>query len=178
MTDETRMTALNTSVGADDGRSLKKCTDDSITDEAEEIKRFEELQRELRRLSDPSYLKTVSMTELFDSVYQSRPPIIDGLLCRGTYLFVGAPKLGKSFLMAQIAYHVSTGTPLWGFPVRHGTVLYLALEDDFGRLQERLYRMFGTAENGKLFFSVSAKQLGNGLDNSSPGFSGSTKIPL
>ena len=164
MTDETRMTALNTSVGADDGRSLTKCTGDSITDEAEEIKSFEEWQRELLRLSDPSYLKTVSMTELFDNVYQSRPPIIDGLLCRGMYLFVGAPKMGKSFLMGQIAYHVSTGTPLWGFPVRQGTVLYLALEDDYGRLQERLYRMFGTAENENLFFSVSAKQLGKGLD--------------
>ena len=164
MMDETRMTALNTSVGADDGRSLTNCTGDSITDETKEIKSFEELQRELRRSSDPSYLKTVSMTELFDSVYQGRPPIIDGVLCRGTYLFVGAPKLGKSFLMAQIAYHVSTGTPLWGFPVRQGTVLYLALEDDFGRLQERLYRMFGTAENENLFFSVSAKQLGSGLD--------------
>ena len=94
MTDEMRMTTLNTSVGADDGRSLTKCTGDSITDEAEEIKSFEEWQRELLRLSDPSYLKTVSMTELFDNVYQSRPPIIDGLLCRGMYLFVGAPKMG------------------------------------------------------------------------------------
>lgn len=164
MMDETRMTALNTSVGADDGRSLTKCTGDSITDEAEEIKSFEEWQRELLRLSDPSYLKTVSMTELFDNVYQSRPPVIDGLLYRGMYLFVGAPKMGKSFLMGQIAYHVSTGTPLWGFPVRQGTVLYLALEDDYGRLQERLYRMFGTAENENLFFSVAARQLGKGLD--------------
>ena len=41
MTDKMRMTALNTSVGADDGRSLTKCTGDSITDEAEEIKSFE-----------------------------------------------------------------------------------------------------------------------------------------
>ena len=164
MMDETRMTALNTSVGADDGRSLTKCTGNSITDEDAEIKSFEEMQRELRQLYDPSYLKTVSMTELFDSVYQSKPPIVDGLLYRGTYLFVGAPKLGKSFLMAQIAYHVSTGTPLWGFPVRQGTVLYLALEDDFGRLQERLYRMYGTAENENLYFSVSARQLGSGLD--------------
>lgn len=164
MMNETRMTALNTSVGADDGRSLTKCTKDSITDENAEIKSFEEMQRELRQLYDPSYLKTVSMTELFDSVYQSKPPIVDGLLYRGTYLFVGAPKLGKSFLMAQIAYHVSTGTPLWGFPVRQGTVLYLALEDDFGRLQERLYRMYGTAENESLYFSVSARQLGSGFD--------------
>ena len=59
MTDETRMTALNTSVGADDGRSLTKCTDDSITNEDAEIKSFEEMQRELQQLYDPSYLKTV-----------------------------------------------------------------------------------------------------------------------
>ncbi len=164
MTDETRMTALNTSVGADDGRSLNVCTERSIAEDDEEIKSFEEMQRELLRMADPSYLKTVSMTELFDTVFQSRPPVIDGLLYRGMYLFVGAPKMGKSFLMGQIAYHVSTGTPLWGFPVRQGTVLYLALEDDYGRLQERLYRMFGTAENENLFFSVAARQLGKGLD--------------
>lgn len=46
---------------------------------------------------DESYLHTVSMTELFDSAYQSKPPIIDGLLYRGTYLFAGSPKIGKSF---------------------------------------------------------------------------------
>ena len=110
------------------------------------------------------------MTELLDSVYQSKPPLVDGLLCRGAYLFVGAPKLGKSFFMAQIAYHISTGTPLWNYPTRKGTVLYLALEDDYRRLQERLYRMFGTAENENLFFSVSASQLGNGLDEQLTGF--------
>ncbi len=164
MTNETRMTAVDASVDADDRRSLNVCTCDSITEDDAEIKSFEEMQRELLRMADPSYLKTVSMTELFDNVYQSRPPVIDGLLYRGMYLFVGAPKMGKSFLMGQIAYHVSTGTPLWGFPVRQGTVLYLALEDDYGRLQERLYRMFGTAENENLFFSVAARQLGKGLD--------------
>lgn len=107
---------------------------------------------------DELYLHTVSMTELFDSAYQSKPPIIDGLLYRGTYLFAGSPKIGKSFLMAQLAYHVSTGTNLWGFDVRQGKVLYLALEDNYPRLQKRLYRMFGTAENENLFFSVSARQ--------------------
>ena len=43
-------------------------------------------------------------------------------------------------------------------------VLYLALEDDYRRLQERLYRMFGTESTDNLYFSVSASQLGNGLD--------------
>lgn len=164
MTEEIRKTAHGASVGADDGRSIKT-TEISIAENEPEIKSFEEIEEEWRRESDPSFLRTVSMTELFDNIYRSRPPVVEGLIHRGTYLFAGAPKLGKSFLMAQIAYHVSTGTPLWGFPVRQGTVLYLALEDDYGRLQERMYRMFGTAENEKLFFSVAANQLGEGLND-------------
>ena len=58
------------------------------------------------------------------------PPLLVCLLYVGTYLFVGAPKVGNSFLMAQFAYQVSTGQPMWGYPVRKGSVLYLALEDD------------------------------------------------
>ena len=100
-------------------------------------------------------LETVSMAELYDTVYPSKPPLIDGLLYTGIYLFAGAPKLGKSFLMAQIAYHISRGIPLWDYPARKAAVLYLALEDDYRRLQERLYRMFGTDGADNLFFSVS-----------------------
>lgn len=112
---------------------------------------------------EPSYLATMTMSQLYDTVYESRPPIIDGLLYPGTYLFVGAPKVGKSFLMAQLAYHVSTGQMLWKYPVRAGTVLYLALEDDYRRLQERLFRMFGVEGTDELYFATCAKQLGAGL---------------
>lgn len=66
--------------------------------------------------------------------------------------------------MAQIVYHISRGIPLWDYPARKAAVLYLALEDDYRRLQERLYRMFGTDGADNLFFSVSAGNLGNGLD--------------
>ena len=161
---EKEMTAPVVSVGADTEQSSQNLIDNSLTDFDPDFKGFDEMQREILRMMDPSYLKTVSMSELLDNVYQSKPPLVDGLLYRGTYLFVGAPKLGKSFLMTQLAYHISTGTPLWNYPVHKGTVLYLALEDDYRRLQERSYRMFGTAENESLFFSVSAGQLGSGLD--------------
>ena len=164
MNKEKEMTAPNVSVGADTEQSSQNLTGNSLTDFDPNFKGFDEMQREILRMMDPSYLKTVSMSELLDNVYQSKPPLVDGLLYRGTYLFVGAPKLGKSFLMTQLAYHISTGTLLWNYPVRKGTVLYLALEDDYRRLQERSYRMFGTAENESLFFSVSAGQLGSGLD--------------
>lgn len=174
MNEQKEMTAPNVSVGADTEQSSQICTEQSISEMCEDFKTYEqsleEMQREFLRMSDSSYLKTVSMTELLDSVYQSKPPIANGLLYRGTYLFVGAPKLGKSFLMAQLAYHISTGTPLWNYLTRKGTVLYLALEDDYKRLQERLYRMFGATENENLFFSVSASQLGNGLDEQLTGF--------
>lgn len=153
MTTEKEMTALGTSVGADDRQSLNVSVN-SIPE-------------------NPSYfniLKTVTMLELYNTVYQCRPPLIDGLLYPGTYLFVGAPKLGKSFMMAQFAYHISTGTPLWNYPVRKGTVLYLALEDDYSRLQKRLYQMFGAEGTENLFFSVSASQLGMGLYEQLQGF--------
>ena len=115
-------------------------------------------------MNDPAYLHTVSMNELYETVYQSRPPVIGGLLYSGTYLFAGAPKVGKSFFMAQLAYHVSTGQKLWNYDVRRGTVLYLALEDDYQRLQERMSRMFGVEGTDSLYFAVYAKQLGAGLD--------------
>lgn len=161
---EKEKTAPVVSVGTDTEQSIQKCTNISINDNDENIKCFEEMQRELILSLDPLYLKTISMSELYDTVYQSKPPLIDGLLYPGTYIFAGAPKLGKSFLMAQLAYHISTGMPLWNYTVRKGTVLYLALEDDYQRLQERLYRMFGTESTEYLYFSVSAGQLGNGLD--------------
>lgn len=121
-------------------------------------------------ISDPGFLPVISMAELYNTVYQCKPPIIDGLLYPGTYLFVGAPKQGKSFLMLQLSYHVSTGIPLWGYHVHQGTVLYLALEDDHPRLQNRLYRLFGTNAADNLYLSTWAKQVGAGLTEQLDGF--------
>jgi len=42
-------------------------------------------------------LNTVSMTELYDTVYPPRRPIVNDLLYSGTYLFVGAPKVDTVF---------------------------------------------------------------------------------
>ena len=168
MNTKKEMTAPITSVGADEEQSNSIKTNTIITDYDENCNAsddiFQEMQEEFQRSLEPSYLKTVSMDKLYDTVYRSRPPIIDGLLYPGTYLFVGAPKLGKSFLMAQFAYHISTGKSLGGFDGKQGTVLYLALEDDYRRLQERFYRMFGDESTDDLFIAVNAGQLGNGLD--------------
>ena len=123
-----------------------------------------------QQMMNPYYLKTVSMNELYETVFQSRPPIIDGLLYPGVYLFVGAPKLGKSFLMAQLAYHVSKGEPLWNYTVHKSDVLYLALEDNYERIQKRSYRMFGTESIDNLRFAVMANTVDGGLEKQLEGF--------
>ncbi len=125
---------------------------------------FLEMQRRLDRINDPAYMHTMTLNEIYETTYTSRPPIIGGLLYPGTYLLAGAPKVGKSFLVAQLAFHISTGQPLWDFPVRQSTVLYLALEDDYRRLQDRMFRMFGVESTEHLHFATSAKQVGAGLE--------------
>ena len=104
------------------------------------------------------------MTELYQTPYKSRPPIIDGLLYGGAYILAGAPKIGKSFLVAQIAYHISTGKKLWEYEVHQGTVLYLALEDDYQRIQSRMFMMYGVEDSSNLYFATAANKIGNGLD--------------
>ena len=168
MTENEKTTALIPSVGADGGQPPHNSTKQRIPHETCESnpseENIEEMRERIRRMNDPHYLHTVFMAELYQTAYKSRPPVIDGLLYSGTYLFAGAPKVGKSFFMAQLAYHISTGQPLWNYEVHQGTVLYLALEDDYQRLQERMSRMFGVEGTDNLHFAVYAKQLGAGLD--------------
>lgn len=166
MSEEKEMTAPNVSIGVDTEQSSIKQTTNSISNRDVNFNPFDEFFKKI----DPSYMKTVTMQELYQDIYSKKPPVIEGLLYQGTYLFVGSPKIGKSFFMAQLAYHVSTGTPLWDYPVKKGTVLYLALEDDYRRLQERMYRMFGTDSTENLYFSVSSRPLGNGLTDQLSGF--------
>ncbi len=123
----------------------------------------EEMRKRMRQMQDSNYLYTVSMTELYQTTYKSRPSIIDGLLYAGAYILAGAPKIGKSFLVAQIAYHVSTGQRLWTYEVHQGTVLYLALEDDFQRIQSRMFMMYGVEDTEHLHFATAANKLGKGL---------------
>ena len=169
--DAKEKTALATSVGADERQSVQNtnniiptCDTEINYPDENSSENLEEIYRQMRRMADPYYLHTVSMTELYQTSYKSRPPIIDGLLYGGAYILAGAPKIGKSFLVAQIAYHISTGKKLWDYEVHQGTVLYLALEDDYQRIQSRMFMMYGVEDSSNLYFATAANKIGNGLD--------------
>ena len=163
-----KMTAQGSSVGADDGQSISQNYKTTIPDPDEKSnspeRDLEELYRKMRRMSDPAYLHTVTLDELMDNVFEGKSAVIENLLYTGAYILAGAPKIGKSFLVAQIAHHVSTGQDLWGYKVHQGTVLYLALEDDFQRIQNRMFMMYGVNDTPNLHFATAAGKIGNGLD--------------
>ena len=178
MADKKEMTTLNASVGADAGQSSKTYDEHIITDSMEKFnnefwgceEKPEDIDLALQHLNDPSFMPVVSMDEIYGMVFGAKEWIVKGILRSGLYILAGAPKVGKSFLVAQIAYHVSTGRPLWGYPVLQSPVLYMALEDDLQRLQERMFRMFGVDSTRDLYFSIRAKSLREGLEKQITGF--------
>ncbi|MCD7865133.1 MAG: helicase RepA family protein, partial [Clostridiales bacterium] len=96
------------------------------------------------------------------SAFVQSGTVVDGLLRSGVYIFAGAPKVGKSFLSLQLAVSIASERPFLTYGVRGGTVLYLALEDDYSRLQQRVARMFGEDYccQEKLFFATDAETIG------------------
>ena len=128
-----KMTTHASSVGADDGQSVSKNSDISITTSKGEIndevvnhqESPEEMYRRIHRMSDPAYLNTVTLDELMDNVFEVKSAVIENLLYTGAYILAGAPKIGKSFLVAQIAHHVSTGQDLWGYKVQEQSSILL-----------------------------------------------------
>lgn len=157
------MTAQIEAVGAASEQSLKSNDEVIIASE------FTGNNEKMRNI-DMKGLKAISMAELYETAYRPRIPVVDGLLNTGIYFFAGAPKVGKSFFMAQLAYHVAMGLSLWEYPVRKGAVLYLALEDDYARLQQRFSKMFGVEGCDNLYLATECKNLNDGLDEQMDAF--------
>lgn len=63
MENKKEMTTPNVSAATDTEQPFPKCTEHSIADCDENIKSFEEMQREMLRQLSPSYLKTVASVD-------------------------------------------------------------------------------------------------------------------
>ena len=107
-------------------------------------------------------LETITAEDLQNRTYEPTHFLVDELVPEGLHILAGAPKIGKSFLVLQMAYQVSMGAPFLGFSSRQGTVLYLALEDTCERLQKRLAQMT-EQDSEHLILSVFSETLDEGL---------------
>lgn len=84
--------------------------------------------------------KPLSAAELLRTEY---PPIrwtVEDILPEGLLLLAARPKIGKSWLALQIALGVANGADVLNRKTSKGSALYLALEDNPRRLQQRLFK--------------------------------------
>jgi len=110
-----------------------------------------------------THLDTITASSLLDMQFAPQHELIEGMLAPGLYILAGASKIGKSWLVLQIAHCVSMGLPLWGRKVQKSEVLYLALEDTERRIQNRLMRICG-GETGEIAFATESEVLGRGFE--------------
>ena len=89
--------------------------------------------------------------------------LVDGLIPQGVNILCGASKIGKSWLVLDLALKVAVGEPFWGNETAKCDVLYLSLEDTYQRIQERLMMLTDEAPSN-LRFAVTASSLSGGLE--------------
>jgi hypothetical protein len=87
------------------------------------------------KIPDPE--KLLPLDQLLKLKLPPKQWAVPGLLPSGLAVLAGRPKLGKSYLVLQLGLAVATGGDFLGVKVQKGGVVYLALEDDWERVQER-----------------------------------------
>ena len=110
-------------------------------------------------------LETMNHNELLDTPFEPLGYSIDKILPHGIFILAGSPKIGKSWLVLDICLSISSGNSFWNFPTEQRDVLYIALEDGYRRLQDRIMQLSdGHHDNTRLHLAT--KSLGiseNGL---------------
>lgn len=108
--------------------------------------------RELAQaLTDAEKLNANNMKVFEEMVIVIKTPIVNDLLFPGAWLLTGRPKIGKSWLLLQLALAVQEGDTFLGFNCPRADVLAIFAEDDDARLQKRL-RLLGVAKTPPILY--------------------------
>lgn len=67
--------------------------------------------------------------------------LVEGILPQGAAVLSAGSKIGKSWMALDLGVSVASGRQFLGHETRQAGVLYMALEDSFNRLQDRLGKM-------------------------------------
>lgn len=122
------------------------------------------LQDVCRKLKVPiTALDFVTAKDLMNKEYEPVIQVVEGLISPGLYILAGDAKIGKSWLMLDLAVAVSKGEPFLNRETMKSEVLYLSLEDPEWRIQNRLQRV-SDGEAGVVYFATDVEPIGNGFD--------------
>jgi RecA-family ATPase len=93
----------------------------------------------------PKVFDIIDGNTLMAQEYEPLGFAVDKILPHGLFILAGSGKIGKSWLSLDLCVNVATGDRLWDFSSEQGDVLYLALEDNRRRLQDRLNKIKAAA---------------------------------
>jgi hypothetical protein len=111
-------------------------------------------------------LDTFTLAELMREKFPPVKWIVEDLIPEGTMILAGKPKMGKSWLALGLCISVASGSAALGkFEAVRGDALYLALEDNKRRLQDRGAKVLGNQEQPthNLHLAIEAQRLDKGL---------------
>lgn len=117
--------------------------------------------------SPPKEVKPLVMISAPDLQRAQLPPVkflVEGILPAGTSLLSAASKIGKSWLELDMGISIASGERFLGHATDQCGVLYLALEDSYHRLQNRMNKVLGgKPAPAQFYFSTAAPKLDDGL---------------
>ena len=111
-------------------------------------------------------LETITAKDLLTQHIDPLGFTIDSILPHGLFILAGSSKIGKSWLALDMCHTVATGDLLWDYPATQGDALYLALEDNNKRLQDRLNKISPVRDfnvGTDIHFVTKAQKIGDGL---------------
>jgi hypothetical protein len=95
------------------------------------------------RKAAPKRPATVTAKAIVEMQFDPIKYVVPGYIAEGCTILAGTPKLGKSWLVLEMALAVAAGGAcLGGIQCDPGSVLYLALEDNHRRLQSRINKVW------------------------------------
>ena len=110
-------------------------------------------------------LKTISAETLIATPFEPRKQLVSGLIGEGITIIGGPSKSGKSWMMLRLCLSVAEGLPFLDMETEQAEALYLCLEDNLSRLQDRLFKLIQDAAPESLHFAVRAGMLGSDLED-------------
>ena len=108
-------------------------------------------------------LHLISADTLFYQPLDHPKMLIDGILSNGLAILSGDSKIGKSWMVLWLCLKISMGEPVWGLPTAQTDVIYLALEDNDWRIQQRMQELIDEPPKN-LHFGFSCGKLGAELE--------------
>ena len=112
----------------------------------------------------PKEFEVIDGNTLMAQEFEPLQFAVEKILPHGLFILAGSGKIGKSWLSLDIAVSVSTGGNMWELNAQHGSVLYLALEDNFRRLKDRLQKIEAQSiDIAKLKLTTAAFGISGGL---------------